>query len=65
MIKYFTLQFKMFNRQLTEWGVEPILGYTLGLCIFSILSFQLFNKTQYADIIYIVLALSQIIKSNE
>ncbi len=65
MIKYFTLQFKMLNRQLIEWGVEPILGYTLGIIIFSILSFQLFNITQYADIIYIGIALSQVIKSNE
>ncbi len=65
MKKYFTLQFKMFNRQLTEWGVEPILGYTLGLFIFILLSFQLFKNTQYADAIYIVIALSQIIKTNE
>jgi hypothetical protein len=65
MKKYFTLQFKMCNRQLTEWGVEPILGYTLGLFIFSILSFQLFKKTQYADVIYIAIALSQIIKLNQ
>ena len=65
MKKYFTLQFKMLNRQLAEWGIEPIVGYTLGLFIFSILSFQLFNKTKYADVIYIGIALSQIIKSNE
>lgn len=65
MKKYFTLQSKMLNRQLKEWGVEPILGYILGLFIFIILSFQLFRKTQYADAIYILIALSQIIKLNE
>lgn len=65
MKKYFTLQFKMLNRQLIEWGIEPIFGYASGLFIFSILSFQLFNKTQYADVIYIVIALSQVIKLNE
>jgi hypothetical protein len=65
MKKYFTLQFKMFNRQLAEWGIEPILAYPLGLFIFILLSLQLFNKTQYADDIYIGIALSQIIKSNE
>lgn len=65
MKKYFTLQFKMFNRQLAEWGIEPILAYPLGLFIFILLSLQLFNKTQYADDIYIGIALSQIIKSND
>lgn len=65
MKKYFTLQFKMFNRQLTEWGIEPVLGYTLGLFIFITLSFQLFKKTQYADVIYVGIAMSQIIKSNQ
>ena len=64
MKKYFTLQFKMFNRQLSEWGIEPILAYPLGLSIFILISLQLFNKTQYADVIYIGIALSQIIKSN-
>ena len=65
MKKYFTLQFKMFNRQLAEWGIEPILAYPLGLFIFILISLQLFNKTQYADVIYIGIALSQIIRSNE
>ena len=65
MKEYFTLQFKLFNRQLTEWGIEPILGYALGLFIFFVLSFELFKKTQYADVIYIGIALSLLIKSNE
>lgn len=55
----------MSKRQLTEWGIEPLLGYSLGFFIFLVLSFQLFKKTQYADIIYVGIALSQIIKLNE
>lgn len=65
MKEYFILQFKMLNRQLTEWGIEPLIGYIVGLFAFIGISIKLFEKTQYAEYIYIVLAFSLIIKLNE
>ena len=55
----------MLNRQLTEWGIEPVIGYVVGLISFICLSMKLFEKTQFAEYIYIVLALSLVIKLNE
>ena len=65
MKEYFILQFKMLNRQLTEWGIEPVIGYVVGLFAFIGISMKLFEKTQFAEYIYIVLALSLVIKLNE
>lgn len=65
MKEYFILQFKMLNRQLTEWGIEPLIGYIVGLFAFIGISIKLFEKTPYAEYIYIVLAFSLIIKLNE
>jgi hypothetical protein len=65
MKEYFILQFKMLNRQLTEWGIDPIIGYLVGFFAFIGISIKLFEKTQFAEYIYIALALSLIIKLNE
>lgn len=65
MKEYFTLQFRMLNRQLTEWGIEPIIGYLVGVFAFIGLSIKLFDETQYAEYIYIALSLSLTIKLNE
>lgn len=54
----------MLNRQLTEWGIEPVVGYLVGIFAFIGISVQLFEKTQFAEYIYIVLALSLVIKLN-
>ena len=65
MKEYFILQFKMLNRQLTEWGIEPIIGYVVGLFAFIGISMKLFEKTQFAEYIYIAFALSLVIKLND
>ena len=65
MKEYFILQFKMLNRQLTEWGIEPVIGYIVGLFAFIGISIKLFEKFQFAEYIYIVFTLSLIIKLNE
>lgn len=65
MKEYFTLQFRMLNRQLTEWGIEPIIGYIVGVFAYIGLSITLFEETQYAEYIYVVLSLSLTIKLNE
>jgi hypothetical protein len=55
----------MLNRQLTEWGIEPVIGYVVGALVFIGSSIKLFEKTQYAASLYILLALSLIIKLND
>jgi hypothetical protein len=65
MKEYFILQFKMLNRQLTEWGIEPVIGYVVGLFAFIGISMKLFENTHFAEYIYIVLALSLVIRLNE
>lgn len=65
MKEYFNLQFKMLNRQLTEWGIEPLIGYGVSLFAFIGISIKLFEETQFAEYIYIVFALSLILKLNE
>ncbi|MGB0984414.1 MAG: ABC transporter permease [Saprospiraceae bacterium] len=55
---YFTLQFKMLNRKITEFGLPPILGYLLGCCAFIGLSWYLFMKIELANYIYSFLGLS-------
>ena len=65
MKEYFILQFKMLNRQITEWGIEPVIGYLVGIFAFIGISIKLFEKTQFAEYIYIALALSLVIKLNE
>ena len=65
MKEYLFLQFKMLNRQLTEWGVEPIIGYIIGSISFIGLSIKLFEQTEYAEYIYVAVALSFVIKFSE
>jgi hypothetical protein len=65
MKEYFTLQLRMLNRQLTELGIEPIIGYSVGVFAFVGLSIQFFEKTQYAEYVYLFLALSFVIRLSE
>lgn len=65
MKQYFILQYKMLNRQLTEWGIEPVIGYLVGVFVFISISTILFEKTQFAEYLYIVVALSLVIQLND
>lgn len=65
MKEYFALQFKMLNRQLTEWGIEPAIGFVVGFLAFIGISMKIFEQTQYAEYLYIALALSFVIKYND
>jgi hypothetical protein len=55
----------MLNRQLTEWGIEPIIGYFVASVAFLGVSIKLFKKTQYAEYIYIATVLSIVLKFSE
>ncbi len=65
MKEYFTLQLKMLNRQLTEWGIMPVFGYFIIIAGFIGVSITLFEKTQYAEYAFILLGLSFVIKLAE
>lgn len=59
------LQYRIFNRRLTELGVHPILGYLLGALAFVGLSWYLFYKTSYAGYLYALIALSSLFSLSE
>lgn len=55
MINYFQLQYKIINRSFIEFGLPVFIGYTLILCGFFIGSEKLFEKLDYAKLIYVVI----------
>jgi len=62
---YFSLQFKMFNRQLSDFGLLPIIGYLLSVIAFIGLSYILFYATEYASYLYILIAIGIISKLSD
>ncbi len=53
---YFSLQYRMLNRQLSDFGLHPLAAYLLSVAAFIGLSVYLFLKTEYAVYIYCALA---------
>jgi len=62
---YFSLQLRMLNRQLTDFGLHPVAGYFLLVLIYAGLSVYLFSKTEFAAYIYLVIAISFMMKLSE
>ncbi len=54
---YFSLQYRMLNRQLSDFGLHPLAGYILSVAAFIGLSVYLFLKTEFAMYIYYLLAI--------
>ncbi len=65
MIEYFQLQFKMLNRKMIDFGLPLLIGYTLLPFVFILLSNYLFGKTEFANYIFGLLALSFVSKLSE
>jgi hypothetical protein len=65
MKEYFILQYKMTNRKLKDFGLNPILGYLLILTSFLVLSIYLFHKTEFAQYAYILISLALTAKLSE
>ena len=57
---YFNIQYKMFGRKLSDFGINPITGYLLLPILFLGLSFYLFVKTEFTEYIYAFLSISMI-----
>ena len=62
---YFKLQFRMLNRQMTDFGIHPIVGYLLSIAGFTGGSMILFSKTVYGVYILLILAIAGMIKLSE
>lgn len=58
MRDYFSLQFRILNRQLDEFGIKPLYGYLIGALLFVGLTAYLWFATTYAPYIYALLGLS-------
>jgi len=65
MKEYFQLQFKMTNRKLTDFGLNSLIGFILLLTGFIGLSIYLFSKTEFAEYVFILIALSFVSKLSE
>jgi hypothetical protein len=62
---YFLLRFKMLNRKMIDFGLPLLIGYTLLPFVFVLLSNYLFEKTEFANYIYGLLAVSFVSKLSE
>ena len=65
MKEYLRLNFIMTNRKLRDFGMHPFIAYVVMLVGFIGLSIYLFSKTDYAQYVYIFLALSLVSRLSE
>ena len=65
MKAYFKLQFKMTNRRLLEFGVPPIVAYGATVLLFFYASTYLFEQTQYAGLLFLILGISLFFRLGE
>jgi len=61
---YFSLQFRMHNRRMKDFGLNPIIGYFFSIISYIGLSCLLFYMTKYAPYIYILITIGIISKLN-
>ncbi|OYT17171.1 MAG: ABC transporter permease [Bacteroidetes bacterium 4572_77] len=62
---YFLLQFKMANRKWHDFGLHPAVGFFLLIIGFIIASVYLFSKTEFAQSLYVFVALGLTSKMSE
>jgi len=60
MKEYFELQYRMINRRFKDAGIEPLLAYLILTVGFVALSIYLFHKTEFAQYVYMLFALTLI-----
>jgi hypothetical protein len=65
MKDYFYLQYIMTNRKMKEAGLPPLLGYLFVLIAFVFLSAYVFQKTDLAKYLVILISLSSVFKLSE
>ncbi len=62
MLYYFQLQLKLISRQISDFGINPIVGFLLLPILFVGASVFLFYKTEYAPYVYILAAIASFMK---
>ena len=65
MKDYFLLQYKMINRKLKEAGINPVIGYSLGLTGFILISEYVFQNTDFAKYLVLLASFSFLFKLSE
>lgn len=65
MKEYFELQYRMSNRRFKDTGFEPLFAYLILTVGFVGLSIYLFHKTEFAEYIYVLFALTLISNLSE
>jgi hypothetical protein len=65
MKDYFNLQLVMTNRKIKAVGINPVLGYLLGLTVLFLLSEYTFQKTEFASYLIILIYFSLQFKLSE
>jgi hypothetical protein len=65
MRHYFKLQLTLINRHISDFGLRPVLGYLLAFVLFIGLSLALFIKTDFAQYLYLLAAISFLLNLGE
>lgn len=65
MKDYFLLQYIMTNRKIKEAGINPFIGYVLGLSAFVLVSEFVFQMTEFAKYLVLLTAFSFLFKLSE
>jgi hypothetical protein len=65
MKEYFKLQLKMFERKLSDFGINPLLGIFFLILLFIFGSYYLFEKSELVAPIYAGMALVYVLKNNK
>jgi hypothetical protein len=55
---YFSLQYRMINRRMTDFGIHPVAGYIIMMAAFTVFSLLLFDRIAFAGYVYILAGLS-------
>ncbi|MGJ7033333.1 hypothetical protein [Niabella hirudinis] len=59
---YFRLQFRLLNRHIKDFGLQPLWGWLWGVTGFILFSWLLFSKTSYAPYLYLLLTASWLLQ---
>jgi hypothetical protein len=62
---YFRLQFKRLQRTISDFGIQPFIGFFLSLLVFLVSSFTIFSQVAYSEYIYASLAILSVLKLGE
>lgn len=65
MREYIRLQYQMIFRKFQDAGIQPYLGFLLSTMVFAGVSIYLFFKTEFAEYIYLLIAMTYLSRLSE